>query len=45
MQVLVETLIALGAHVRWATCNIYSTQNEVAAAVAENSKKTFIRTL
>jgi adenosylhomocysteinase len=32
--VLVETLISLGAKVRWATCNIYSTQNEVAAAVA-----------
>ncbi|KAL5014510.1 hypothetical protein ScPMuIL_008780 [Solemya velum] len=33
--VLVETLAALGAHVRWAACNIYSTQNEVAAALAE----------
>nr|XP_015922818.2 S-adenosylhomocysteine hydrolase-like protein 1 isoform X3 [Parasteatoda tepidariorum] len=34
--VLIETLIALGASVRWAACNIYSTQNEVAAAVAES---------
>ncbi|KAH1023536.1 hypothetical protein HUJ04_012722 [Dendroctonus ponderosae] len=33
--VLIETLAALGANVRWAACNIYSTQNEVAAALAE----------
>jgi len=33
--VLTETLRALGASVRWAACNIYSTQNEVAAALAE----------
>jgi len=33
--VLIETLICLGAQVRWAACNIYSTQNEVAAALAE----------
>lgn len=33
--VLIETLIALGAQVRWSACNIYSTQNEVAAALAE----------
>lgn len=33
--VLIETLIALGAQVHWAACNIYSTQNEVAAALAE----------
>lgn len=33
--VLVETLVALGAQVRWSACNIYSTQNEVAAALAE----------
>ncbi|EWT00841.1 S-adenosyl-L-homocysteine hydrolase [Intrasporangium oryzae NRRL B-24470] len=31
--VLIETLTALGAEVRWASCNIYSTQNEAAAAV------------
>ncbi|XP_075147749.1 adenosylhomocysteinase-like 2 [Haematobia irritans] len=33
--VLIETLIELGASVRWAACNIYSTQNAVAAALAE----------
>ncbi|MCJ8734936.1 hypothetical protein PDJAM_G00241130 [Pangasius djambal] len=33
--VLIETLVALGAQCRWAACNIYSTQNEVAAALAE----------
>lgn len=33
--VLIETLVSLGAHVRWAACNIYSTQNEIAAAIAE----------
>jgi adenosylhomocysteinase len=32
--VLIETLVALGARVRWASCNIFSTQNEAAAAVA-----------
>ncbi|UCR90316.1 adenosylhomocysteinase [Mycetocola spongiae] len=32
--VLIETLTALGAQVRWASCNIFSTQNEAAAAVA-----------
>uniref|UniRef100_A0A146LRX9 Adenosylhomocysteinase n=2 Tax=Lygus hesperus TaxID=30085 RepID=A0A146LRX9_LYGHE len=33
--VLLETLAELGAQVRWSACNIYSTQNEVAAALAE----------
>ncbi|XP_064633888.1 S-adenosylhomocysteine hydrolase-like protein 1 isoform X1 [Lineus longissimus] len=33
--VLIETLVALGTQVRWAACNIYSTQNEVAAALGE----------
>ncbi|KAF1390580.1 hypothetical protein EPR50_G00077430 [Perca flavescens] len=33
--VLIETLVALGAQCRWTACNIYSTQNEVAAALAE----------
>lgn len=33
--VLIETLIALGASVRWSSCNIYSTQNQAAAAIAE----------
>ncbi len=32
--VLIETLIALGASVRWSSCNIYSTQNQAAAAIA-----------
>src|SRR5262245_1647385 len=32
--VLIETLVALGAQVRWASCNIFSTQNHAAAAVA-----------
>ncbi len=32
--VLIETLIALGAQVRWASCNIFSTQDHAAAAVA-----------
>ena len=32
--VLIETLVALGADVRWASCNIYSTQDEAAAAIA-----------
>jgi len=39
--VLIETLVALGAQVRWAACNIYSTQNEVAAALAENMISVF----
>ncbi|MEU9995776.1 adenosylhomocysteinase [Streptomyces sp. NPDC050848] len=32
--VLIETLVALGARVRWASCNIYSTQDHAAAAIA-----------
>ena len=32
--VLIETLTALGADVRWASCNIYSTQDHAAAAIA-----------
>ena len=32
--VLIETLMALGATVRWSSCNIYSTQDHAAAAVA-----------
>lgn len=32
--VLIETLTALGAEVRWASCNIFSTQDEAAAAIA-----------
>ena len=33
--VLIETLTALGAQVRWASCNIFSTQDHAAAAIAE----------
>ncbi len=33
--VLIETLVELGAEVRWSSCNIFSTQDEAAAAVAE----------
>src|SRR3954454_8352664 len=32
--VLIETLVAIGAEVRWASCNIFSTQDHAAAAVA-----------
>src|SRR5215471_934907 len=32
--VLIETLVALGAEVTWTSCNIYSTQDEAAAAIA-----------
>src|SRR6202051_3242463 len=32
--VLIETLVALGAQVRWASCNIFSTQDHAAAAIA-----------
>ena len=32
--VLIDTLVALGAEVRWATCNIFSTQDHAAAAIA-----------
>lgn len=32
--VLIETLVHLGAEVRWSSCNIYSTQDEAAAAIA-----------
>src|SRR5579872_5533533 len=32
--VLIETLIVLGAEVRWSSCNIFSTQDHAAAAVA-----------
>ena len=33
--VLIKTLVTLGAEVRWASCNIYSTQDHAAAAIAE----------
>ena len=36
--VLIETLLELGAEVRWSSCNIFSTQDEAAAAVAKDSQ-------
>jgi adenosylhomocysteinase len=39
--VLIETLTALGADVRWATCNIYSTQDHAAAAIAASGVPVF----
>jgi len=39
--VLIETLTILGAKVRWCACNIYSTQNEVAAGLAEAGYSVF----
>ena len=39
--VLIETLVALGAEVRWATCNIYSTQDHAAAAIAASGIPVF----
>jgi adenosylhomocysteinase len=39
--VLIETLQALGADVRWASCNIYSTQDHAAAAIAERGTPVF----
>ena len=39
--VLIETLIALGAEVRWASCNIFSTQDHAAAAIADQNIPVF----
>ncbi len=39
--VLIETLKALGADVRWASCNIFSTQDHAAAAIAEGGTPVF----
>src|SRR5437868_184785 len=39
--VLIETLKALGADVRWASCNIYSTQDHAAAAIAQSGTPVF----
>jgi len=39
--VLIETLKALGAEVRWASCNIFSTQDHAAAAIAEGGTPVF----
>lgn len=41
--VLIETLRALGADIRWASCNIYSTQDHAAAAIAEAGVPVFAR--
>ena len=41
--VLIETLKALGADVRWASCNIYSTQDHAAAAIAATGIPVFAR--
>ena len=38
---LIETLVALGAEVRWASCNIFSTQDHAAAAIAETGVPVF----
>ena len=39
--VLIETLMELGASVRWSSCNIYSTQDQAAAAIAEKNIPVF----
>ena len=39
--VLIETLVDLGASVRWASCNIFSTQDHAAAAIAESGTPVF----
>ncbi|MFT8736972.1 MAG: adenosylhomocysteinase [Zymomonas mobilis] len=39
--VLIETLVDLGAEVRWASCNIFSTQDHAAAAIAEQNIPVF----
>src|ERR1044071_2733948 len=39
--VLIETLVDLGADVRWASCNIFSTQDHAAAAIAETGIPVF----
>ncbi len=41
--VLIETLVALGAQVRWASCNIFSTQDHAAAAIAEAGVPVFAK--
>jgi len=42
--VLIETLTALGAEVRWASCNIFSTQDHAAAAIAPTRAKPWMST-
>ena len=41
--VLIETLIALGADVRWSSCNIFSTQDHAAAAIAASGVPVFAK--
>jgi adenosylhomocysteinase len=41
--VLIETLVALGADVRWASCNIFSTQDQAAAAIAATGVPVFAK--
>ena len=41
--VLIETLTALGADVRWATCNIFSTQDHAAAAISATGVPVFAK--
>src|SRR6202163_3051605 len=41
--VLIETLVALGAEVRWASCNIFSTQDHAAAAIVVAGVPVFAR--
>src|SRR6185437_9647664 len=41
--VLIETLQALGAQVRWASCNVFSTQDHAAAAIAARGTPVFAR--
>src|SRR6059058_6661565 len=41
MAVLIETLAALGAEVRWSSCNIFSTQDHAAAAIAADGIPVF----
>jgi len=39
--ILIETLVELGANIRWASCNIFSTQDHAAAAIAKTSTPVF----
>ena len=41
--VLIETLVALGADVRWSSCNIFSTQDQAAAAIAASGVPVFAK--
>ena len=41
--VLIETLVALGAEVRWSSCNIFSTQDHAAAAIASKNIPVFAK--